>query len=163
MDAPFEELDPQTCLSLLREQSIGRLAISRPDAPPHLVPVNYSMLRRSIVFRTTPGTKLDLLVTEPVSFEVDHWDAEGRTGWSVVVEGLAYEASDREMEYEGVALDSPAEQQHSRWVRLVPDVITGRRVSGERYRWRPPVLIPDPGLGEWHGGGGDRWPTEWVQ
>lgn len=128
MSAPFEDLDPETCLGLLREQSIGRLAISRPDAAPHLVPVNYTVLSRSIVFRTTPGTKLDLLVTEPISFEVDHWDATGRTGWSVVVQGLAYEASDREMEYEHLSLDSVAEQQHSRWVRLVPDVITGRRI-----------------------------------
>ena len=162
MNAPFQELDPETCLGLLREQSIGRLAISRPDAAPHLVPVNYAVLRRSIVFRTTPGTKLDLLATEPVSFEVDHWDAEGRSGWSVVVQGLAYEASDREMEYETLDLDSVAEQQHSRWVRIVPDVITGRRVVHKPARSQAPVLIPDPGLADWHGGG-DRWPTEWVQ
>jgi nitroimidazol reductase NimA-like FMN-containing flavoprotein (pyridoxamine 5'-phosphate oxidase superfamily) len=163
MNAPFEELDPETCMGLLREQTIGRLAIGRPDAPPHLVPVNYAVLHRSIVFRTTPGTKLDLLVTEPVSFEVDAWDPEGRTGWSVVVQGLAYEASDREMEHEPLSLDSVAEQQHSRWVRLVPDSITGRRVVRAPASWQPPILIPDPGLAEWHGGGTDRWATEWVR
>ncbi len=163
MNAPFEELEPETCLELLHEQSIGRLAISRPNAAPHLVPVNYTMLRRSIVFRTTPGTKLDLVVTEPVSFEVDDWDAEGRTGWSVIVEGLAYEASDREMEYESVLLDSAAEQQHSRWVHLVPDSITGRRIVPGRYVWKAPVLVPDPGVEDRHGGGAERWPTDWDQ
>ena len=156
MIAPFEELDPATCLGLLRLQSIGRLAVSRPDAPPHLVPVNYAVVGRSIVFRTTPGTKLDLLVTEPVSFEVDAWDQAGRTGWSVVVQGYAYEASDREMEYEDVSLESVAEQQHSRWVRLVPDSVTGRRVVPLPPSWEPPVLVPDSGVA-------DRWPTEWVQ
>jgi uncharacterized protein len=163
MNALFEELDPETRFGLLREQSIGRLAIGRPDGPPHLVPVNYAVLHRAIVFRTTPGTKLDLLVTEPVSFEVDTWDPEGRSGWSVVVSGLAYEASDREMEYEHVSLDSVAEQQHSRWVRLVPESVTGRRVVRPPTGWQPPILIPDPGVEEWHGGGADRWATEWVQ
>src|SRR5690242_13200475 len=109
MNAPatlFEELDRDTCLGLLQTRSVGRLAVTRPDGPPLLVPVNYTVLRGSIVFRTTPGTKLTRLVTEPVSFEVDEWDPEGRTGWSVVVQGLAYEASDREMEDEDVPLES---------------------------------------------------------
>lgn len=158
MYAPFEELDPEACLALLRTQSIGRLAISRPGAPPHLVPVNFTVLRRSVVFRTAPGTKLDLLVNEPVSFEVDSWDARTRTGWSVVVEGLAYEASDREMEIEDdLHLDSVAEQQNSRWVRLMPESITGRRIAGEFAASEPPVLVADPGLQQWHGGRTDRW------
>ena len=78
-------------------------------------------------------------------------------------QGLAYEASDREMEYEHLSLDSVAEQQHSRWVRLVPDSITGRRVVRAPSGWQPPILVPDPGLEDWHGGGADRWATEWVQ
>ena len=47
----------------------------------------------------------------------------------VVVQGLAYEASDWEMEDEEIRLDSVGERQNSRWVRLVPDTITGRRIS----------------------------------
>jgi len=132
----FEELRPDACLALLRTQNLGRLAVSRPGAAPYVVPVNYSVLRHSIVFRTTPGTKLDLVVTEPVSFEVDHYDDEAEIGWSVVVEGLAYEASDREMEYEDVVVDSAAEQQNSRWVRLMPDLVTGRRVVRAVPQWR---------------------------
>lgn len=153
----FEELKPDVCLALLRTQSLGRLAISRPGASPHVVPVNYAVLRHSIVFRTIPGTKLDLLVTEPVSFEVDVWDPASETGWSVVVQGLAYEASDREMEYEEVVVDSAAEQQNSRWVRLMPDSITGRRLV-PLHRSSPPATFGlDPGLEEWHGGATDRW------
>jgi hypothetical protein len=54
------------------------------------------------------------LVTEPVTFEVDSFDPFLRTGWSVVVEGLAYEPSDREMEYEDINLWPLLERQNSR-------------------------------------------------
>ena len=133
-DAPIrpapvvERLDRDTCLALLATQSIGRVAVARPGHAPHVVPVNYALLRDSIVFRTAPGTKLDLLVTEPVTFEVDAYDLQSRTGWSIVVQGLAYEASDREMEYEDIDLDCFVDQQNSRWACLQPDSISGRRI-----------------------------------
>jgi hypothetical protein len=123
-----ETLDRETCMTLLSTQAIGRVAVGRPGLAPHVVPVNYAMLRGSVVFRTAPGTKLEWLVSEPVSFEVDSFDLETRTGWSVVVQGFAYEASDREMEIEDVRLDSFVDRQNSRWARLQPHSITGRRI-----------------------------------
>jgi hypothetical protein len=97
----------------------------------------------------------------------------------VVVEGLAYEASDRELEVEHIALDTPAERQDSRWVRLVPGLISGRRIRRSPVSLQPPVpaphpelvpdpvlaeihgpnpgLLPDPGLGEWHGDRAERF------
>jgi nitroimidazol reductase NimA-like FMN-containing flavoprotein (pyridoxamine 5'-phosphate oxidase superfamily) len=129
MDEPIvEELDPDECLRLLATQTVGRLAVAEPDEAPHLVPVNYTLLRGSVVFRSAPGTKLRLLVDEPVAFEADSSDPEGRIGWSVVVRGLAYEASDEEMEVEDIRLPVFVERQNSRWVRLVPQSITGRRI-----------------------------------
>ncbi|HVW32359.1 MAG TPA: pyridoxamine 5'-phosphate oxidase family protein [Acidimicrobiia bacterium] len=176
---PIEELDREACLALLQTASFGRLAVGRPDGPPHVVPVNYAVLRGSVVFRSLPGTKRSLLVTEPVTFEVDSWDPRSGMGWSVVLQGLAYEASDREMEGERLDLDSPAEQQTSRWVRLMPDTITGRRITrpGPDARPVPAVeFVPDWGaarhepvtpdgfvadwrLGAWHGGGSERFPA----
>ena len=123
-----ETLDRETCLTLLATQAVGRVAVARPGLAPHVVPVNYAMLRDSIVFRTAPGTKLERLVTEPVSFEVDVFDLERRTGWSVVVQGFAYEASDREMEIEDIHVDSFVDRRNSRWARLQSDSITGRRI-----------------------------------
>lgn len=123
-----ETLDRETCLDLLATQAIGRVAVARPALAPHIVPVNYALLHGSIVFRTAPGTKLEWLVTEPLSFEVDAFDLESRTGWSVVAQGYAYEASDREMEIEDVQLDSFVDRQDSRWARLQPKSITGRRI-----------------------------------
>ncbi|HJP67206.1 MAG TPA: pyridoxamine 5'-phosphate oxidase family protein [Actinomycetota bacterium] len=129
-DTKVEILDQAECLALLATQRLGRLAVTRgADVGPHVVPVNYALLRQSIVFRSAPGTKLHRLVTEPVTFEVDSFDPFMRTGWSVVVEGLAYEASDREMEYEEVNLHPLLEKQTSRWARLVPRTITGRRIT----------------------------------
>lgn len=127
----IEELDAEAALELLGTRSLGRLAIGRVDGPPHVVPVNYTMLRGSVVFRSLPGTKLELLVDEPVTFEVDDWDPDSRRGWSVVVEGLAYEASDREMEMEIDDVDpySAVERQDSRWVRLMPQSVTGRVIT----------------------------------
>jgi uncharacterized protein len=123
-----EELDRDECLRLLATQVVGRLAFAEPGAAPHLLPVNYTMLRESVVFRSAPGTKLRLLVDEPVAFETDCFDPDGRIGWSVTIRGQAYEASDREMEIEDIHLPSFVERQNSRWVRLVPESVTGRRI-----------------------------------
>ena len=125
-----EILDRAECLALLATQRLGRLAVmAQPGVGPHVVPVNYALLRGSIVLRSAPGTKLNRLVTEPVTFEVDSFEPFLRTGWSVVVEGLAYEASDREMEGEEINLHPLLERQNGRWVRLVPRSISGRRLT----------------------------------
>jgi len=123
-----QTLDREACLALLANEAIGRVAVARAGVAPHIVPVNYALLRESIVFRTAPGTKLEWLVTEPLSFEGHAFDFEHRTGWSVVVQGLAYEASDREMEHEDIELDSFVDRQNSRWAILQPTWITGRRI-----------------------------------
>jgi uncharacterized protein len=128
-----EILDRAECLALLATQRLGRLAVvAGPDVGPHVVPVNYTLNRGSIVLRSAPGTKRDRLVTEPVTFEVDSFDPFLRSGWSVVVEGFAYEASDREMEWEDINFRSLLELQNSRWVRLVPRSISGRRLTAGR-------------------------------
>jgi uncharacterized protein len=128
-----EILDRAECLALLATQRLGRLAVvAGPDVGPHVVPVNYTLHRGSIVLRSAPGTNRDRLVTEPVTFEVDSFDPFLRSGWSVVVEGFAYEASDREMEWEDINFRSLLELQNSRWVRLVPRSISGRRLTAGR-------------------------------
>lgn len=129
VDTGVEVLDRAECLALLATQRLGRLAVAaEPDLGPHVVPVNYAVLRESILLRSAPGTKLRCLVTEPVTFEVDSFDPYMGTGWSVVVEGLAYEASDREIEVEEVNLHPLLDGQNSRWVRIIPRTISGRRL-----------------------------------
>ncbi len=154
-----EELDDDECRRLLQTQTVGRLAVAVPGAAPHVVPVNYTTLRGSIVFRSAPGLKLEMLVDEPVSFEVDWWDEERRQGWSVLAQGLAYGASDWEIEVEDVALapfvDRP--QDHAAIAAgVAPRTLNppgpsspmiGQPVDGRAYATRPspaPRLVYGP-------------------
>ena len=128
-----EVLDRAECLALLATERLGRVAVQAdPGVGPHVVPVNYALVRGRVVMRVAPGTKFDRLVTEPVTFEVDNFDSFRRVGWSVVVEGFAEEASDEEMAVEEVNFHSLLDMPDSRWVRLVPRSITGRRLAAGR-------------------------------
>jgi hypothetical protein len=71
---------------------------------------------------------------------------------------MAYEASDREMEYEDIHLDSAAERQNSRWVRLTPGTITGRRINRPTGHPGEPALVADWRMETWHGDGFERFP-----
>ena len=124
-----EELDREECLRLLATQSVGRVAMSKPGWAPHVVPLNYLLLRDSIVFRTGRGTKQRLLLTEPVSFEVDFVDSFHQVGWSVLVQGLAYQLSSWEIEVEDLHVEPFAPGKKDYWARLVPQSITGRRIG----------------------------------
>ena len=90
----------------------------------------------AVVFRTAAGTKLDRATRGPVVFEVDHIDRATRSGWSVIVHGLAQEVTsfDRVEFRERVAalpVDPWAQGEKPHLVRIAPGSITGRRV-GER-------------------------------
>lgn len=121
----LEEIPREECLALLRSLAIGRIAVALPGGPPLVVPVNYIVHSETVVFRTDPGTKLDLLRQEPVSFQVDLIDPFHRTGWSVLVQGVADEATHREIDIE---LESWAGGDKHHWVRVTPATVTGRRI-----------------------------------
>lgn len=134
----MEAIASGDCLALLAEHmhEVGRLAVV-DETGPVIYPVNYTMVRDSIVFRTGPGSKLDAIRSiGSVSFEIDHIDVENRRGWSVVVRGRAHEITSAGELFEvrcGTLEAYPgSEQPH--WVRIQPDTITGRRVS-DTGRW----------------------------
>ncbi len=75
------------CLDLLSTGKIGRAAVCTP-AGPRIVPVNYSVVGESIVFRTTPYSVLGTYGWKTqLAFEVDHVDVLEHHGWSVVATG----------------------------------------------------------------------------
>ena len=78
------------------------------------------------MFRTDPGEKLFQLRGSPVSFQVDQIDPHRHTGWTVFVQGVAYEATPKEIEH--VALEPWAPGDKTHWIRIVPGAITGRRI-----------------------------------
>ncbi|HLF40426.1 MAG TPA: pyridoxamine 5'-phosphate oxidase family protein [Acidimicrobiia bacterium] len=126
--ARLEELDRDECMQLLAGQTVGRIAVAEPGRAPHVVPVNFTLVDGSIVFRTGPGTKLDLLATEPVSFQVDSVDPLLGAGWSVLVQGFALRAPEEQAAVDELRLETFAPGPRDHWVRIVPDVVSGRRV-----------------------------------
>jgi uncharacterized protein len=132
-DSKLEVLDAEECYRLLGTQEIGRLGVNA-DHYPLIFPVNYGIDRvGAIVIRTGPGTKLSAGDHANVTFEVDQIDPATRSGWSVLVRGLAEEVADRhhvELVERTKATDvTPwAGGDRSHWLRLIPHKVTGRRV-----------------------------------
>ena len=127
----LEVLSLEECRRLLGTQQIGRLAFISAGEP-LIMPLNYRMYQGDIVFRTTTGEKLNAARNAPsVGFEIDDWDAETQTGWSVIVSGRAQDVDDSD---EITNLDElglrPWANVVARndWVRIVPDEISGRRI-----------------------------------
>jgi uncharacterized protein len=122
-----EPIPRDECLSLLAAMAVGRFAVASPGAPPLVVPVNYVLDGDVVVFRSDAGEKVLLLRGSPASFQIDQIDPSRRTGWSVLVQGAAYEATPREVEHLHIEPWAPGEKSH--WVRIVPASITGRRIE----------------------------------
>jgi hypothetical protein len=119
----LEVLDREECLRLLGTASVGRVAVALPGGAPLVVPVNYALDDDVVVLRTDPGSKLDALREHPASFQVDQIDPFHRTGWSVLVQGFAYESSPVDVDLEPWDGGPKAH-----WVRIFAGAITGRRL-----------------------------------
>ena len=128
----LERLHRDECLRLLASDEIGRLAVTVGHTPA-IFPVNYTMDGDAIVFRTATGTKLTHGPRSGACFEIDRFDREHRTGWSVVVNGRLEEVTRYDARALGRVSHLPvgpwAEGTKDHWMRLVPDRITGRRVG----------------------------------
>jgi nitroimidazol reductase NimA-like FMN-containing flavoprotein (pyridoxamine 5'-phosphate oxidase superfamily) len=127
-DGGITVLDTQSCWELLAGEEVGRLAVS-VHRHPDIFPVNYAVHQQTIVFRTAEGTKLfALFVDSAVAFEVDGYDAESGTAWSVVIKGHAAEIPMHELLDDlAFPLFSWTVTPKPRFVRVAPDEITGRR------------------------------------
>ena len=127
----FEELGPQDCLDLLRDEPVGHVALNQ-RALPVVVPVNFAVLDGDIVWRSDESTRLsDASVDFVVAFEVDHYEPGYTQGWSVMVQGLAHVVTDdEELDLaRGLTLESWATSAPpDRYIRLVPNLVTGTRI-----------------------------------
>jgi hypothetical protein len=65
-----------------------------------------------------------------VAFEVDRFDEDGQSGWSVLVTGTATRVTDVStlVRLEQLRLSTAAGEDRSCWMRIVPAMVTGRRV-----------------------------------
>lgn len=122
------------CLKLLRQGSVGRLAVVI-DGQPHVLPLNYVADEDGvIVFRTADLAAATEAALANVAFEVDEIDLARRQGWSVTVHGFGREITgtlDRDSQR---LLRMPvhpwARSQRDRWFKITPKEITGRRLRG---------------------------------
>ena len=89
----FGSLSSEECRRRLEGGSIGRVAWNTVDGP-QVLPVTYAVHNGAVVFRTAAyGPLADLRHVRRVAFEIDEFDAESRTGWSVVVVGQSRAAA----------------------------------------------------------------------
>jgi nitroimidazol reductase NimA-like FMN-containing flavoprotein (pyridoxamine 5'-phosphate oxidase superfamily) len=125
------ELSEEECLALLQQERLGRLGFIRKGRP-MMLPVNYVCDGEVIVFRSSPGGKQGSVPLRSVAFEIDGVDEDAGTGWSVVVQGHAFEitraADGRSTQRKALPVAPMAPGDRDHWIEIVPDTITGRRI-----------------------------------
>ncbi len=97
-----------------------------------MLPVNFAMTGKTIIFRTAPDTLLALHAESQVSFEVDRLDEALHEGWSVLAQGHAHKVADeREVKRveDGTHLEPWAGGARDVYVRITPTRISGRRIQ----------------------------------
>ena len=127
-------LSPAECFDLLEPGGIGRVGFNAADGI-MMLPVNFAVSGKSIVFRTAPDTLLAVYADGRVSFEADHLDQANRDGWSVLVQGHAHTVTDerevRRLE-DRTHLEPWAGGARDVYVRIAPARISGRCIEPGR-------------------------------
>jgi nitroimidazol reductase NimA-like FMN-containing flavoprotein (pyridoxamine 5'-phosphate oxidase superfamily) len=138
-DVVLEHLDEAECMRLIAPGGIGRLCFAgRFDLT--VLPVNYVLHDGKVLFRTAPeGTTDEDLRTSigvaraeyRVAFEVDDFDGQTRTGWSVLVQGPAHhiDSEAERAEAEAAGLETWAGGNRDHFIRITPARVTGRRIQ----------------------------------
>jgi len=134
----FRTLDRQECLRLLAKVPVGRVVYTR-QALPAVLPINFSLdTNSSVVLRTSPQSDLVRAIDGVVvAFEADEFDAETRSGWSVVITGRASVVTDP-AENERLSQSGPVSWmplQDAVFVRIESEMVTGRELRGPRGTW----------------------------
>ena len=124
-------LSPAECFDLLEPGGIGRVGFTSAYGI-MMLPVNFAVTGKTIIFRTAPDSLLALYADAQVSFEADRLDEARHEGWSVLVHGHAHKVTDeREVTHlERVARLEPwAGGARDVYVRVTPKQISGRRIQ----------------------------------
>jgi len=130
----FRQLSESECRAHLVECATGRVAVSTPTGP-HIIPVSYTLVDESVVFRTGRST---LLATHApgatIAFEVEHTNESHRSGWSVVARGPAALVLDVHQVARIRRVWEPepwADGDRNLYIRLVVQDLTGRAVGDQ--------------------------------
>ena len=131
----FRELERQECLRLLAKVPVGRIVHTR-QALPAVLPVNFCLdTDGAVVLCTSSDSELVRAVDGAVvAFEADDVDAVAQSGWSVVVTGPAAVVTDP-AEHRRLVRTGPRSwvpSPHEVFVRVEPELVTGRELVGGR-------------------------------
>jgi nitroimidazol reductase NimA-like FMN-containing flavoprotein (pyridoxamine 5'-phosphate oxidase superfamily) len=124
-----EILSESACWELLDQAQVGRLAVDIAGQP-DIFPINFVVDKSGIVFRSAAGTKLaGAVLNRLVAFEIDGYEPDERTAWSVVVKGQArpIERMQEVFDAEDLPLFPWLSWDKPNFVRIEPTVVTGRR------------------------------------
>ena len=125
----LEVLPHDECIALLSTVNVGRIGLSL-NALPVIFTVNYALDGDTVVFRTRPDSKLKAaLAGQVVSFQADRLDDKGHFGWSVSITGQALVADEDRARLDELGLINWLIMWH--WIRVSPDVVTGRRRNAD--------------------------------
>ena len=141
--AGLEILHLGDCFALLESVPVGRIGFLA-GGEVVILPVNFLLDGQDVVFSTGVGSKLaSAEVGHYVGFEADAYDAATRSGWSVLVSGLAEVV---ESDAEGARLDALGLQPWGgaatdrSWVRIRPTSVTGRHTPVHEGPHDPSLL-----------------------
>lgn len=127
----MQTLSNDECLRLLSSQWLGRVGVS-VGALPAILPVAYAVDGKSVVFRTSPGSKLDAVAAgQVICLEADQAARDTQSGWSVLVVGRAHEVNDPDeiARLGQLDLERWPSPTADRYVRLPVEWISGRRLG----------------------------------
>jgi len=129
-ESEMEEIPEEECLEILDQRSLGRIAVV-VEGQPQIFPVNYAINQRIVAIRSGAGTKLSHAPGSKVCFEIDEYDSSGGVGWSVMVQGIAVDATDAFDDVSWAARAAApwpvAPGVKPFWLAIEPSKITGRR------------------------------------
>ena len=127
-----EVICSEECWRLLGSSPVGRIGFV-DEGSPVILPVNIALDGHGVVFRSAPGSMLDMAIMERgVCVEVDHWDPMAHTGWSVLAKGVPQHVVDRETVERLEQLPvMPWSRPDLRveWIRVTVEEISGRRIG----------------------------------
>lgn len=127
----LEALTSTECWRLLASRPVGRIGFTAARGP-QILPVNHAVHDRSIVFRTAPYNSIAENARDArIAIEVDAFDEQAATGWSVLAVGLAVVVHDADelVDLWGSGGAEPwAPGSRPLYVRMTPDQLSGRRI-----------------------------------
>jgi len=127
----LQTLSPAECFDLLEPGGVGRVGFTCADGI-MMLPVNFAVTAKTIIFRTAPDTLLALYSGAQVGFEADRLDESLHAGWSVLVQGRAHEVRDEravKQLQDRTHLQPWAAGARDVYVRITPTRISGRRIQ----------------------------------